>query len=60
MSISEFRLPGAVRPQEPEHLAVTDLERDVLEGHSVDEALGQGGQRSGRAACVPAWGRAPV
>jgi len=23
-------LPGAVRPQEPEHLSVADLERDVF------------------------------
>jgi hypothetical protein len=34
-------LPRAIRPQEPEHLAVTDLERDIPEGDAVTEALGQ-------------------
>jgi hypothetical protein len=35
------RLPGAVRPQKPEHLAVADLERDILEGDTVTETLRQ-------------------
>jgi len=43
------RLPGAVRPQEPEHLAVAHLEGDVPEGDAVTEALGQAvdGERRG-------------
>jgi len=32
-------LAGAVRPEEPEHLAIADLERDVLERDSVTEPL---------------------
>ncbi len=35
------RLAGAVRPQEPEHLAVVDLEGDVLERDPITEALAQ-------------------
>ena len=46
------RLPGAVRPEETEDLAVADLEGDVLERDPVAEALAQvvDGQRRGAAA----------
>ena len=47
-------LPGAVRPEEAEHLAVADLERDVVERDPVTEALAQPrrGQRRGTWAAV--------
>jgi hypothetical protein len=35
------RLPGAVWPEETEHLAVADLKRDVFERDPVTESLAQ-------------------
>ena len=48
-------LPGAVRPEETEHLAVADLKGDVLERDPVTEALAQtvDGQRRSAARSRP-------
>ena len=46
------RLPGPVGSQEPEHLAVGDLEGDVLERAAVAETLGQVAHHQGRGRLV--------
>src|ERR1022692_2412598 len=59
MSQSSNGLPGAVRPEETEDLAVTDLEGDVLERDPVTEPLAQTADGQRRGAPLPAGSRRP-
>jgi hypothetical protein len=47
-SVRTVVVPGAVRPEEAEHLAVADLETDVLERYPVTEPLAQAADGQGR------------
>jgi hypothetical protein len=53
VSFSEIRVPGAVRPEETEDLAVADLEGDLLERDPVTEALAQVMHGQRRSAPLP-------